>query len=196
MYDCPLLSFFLWDRNCRNAEWYKIISSWTYRYDNTVRLCLKHIANGESILDVGCSLGIIAILLKLNLRESEVKCVDVGRAPVVDILPFFPEIKVDFEIDNVLSLRNRADWIICTEVLEHLEDDKAGLVRVYENCKKGVVLSVPNEKSRQGIEGHKRTYTKEAFGNLISQVTGNFELADDPMNRCHNFAIIKKLEAM
>ena len=191
MYDCPLISFMLWERNCREAEWYKIISSWTYRYDNTINIALKNITDGESVLDVGCSLGVISILAKLNLRKSNVKAVDISRTQIIEFLHYFPEIVVSFDIDDIYNLESKADWIICTEVLEHLDNDVQALKNIHANANKGLIISAPNETIREDIAGHKRRYNKETFTKLLETV-GDFEIIDSPMNRHHNFGIVRK----
>jgi ubiquinone/menaquinone biosynthesis C-methylase UbiE len=72
-----------------------------------------------------------------------------------------------------LPFRNKSfDLILCTEVLEHLDDDKKAIGEIARVVKdKGkAIISVPVPPAPIDDKAHKRTgYTLEEIGNLLNQ---------------------------
>ncbi len=100
----------------------------------------------ESILDVGCGEGFT--LQKLYENKIGKKLVGIDHQEIaIDIgKKIHPKLKL--ETGDIYHLPFKAgsfDLIICTEVLEHLEDPKKALKELARVPKKYLMLSVPNE---------------------------------------------------
>ncbi len=178
IYDTSRFAFRLWDRKHMEPYHYMILGAWANRFDTTIRLGLKEITDGDSIMDVGCAIGVIPLCLGINLPKSKITCLEVSAASTASLLVnYFPTVsgRVTFVKSNVCELALKADWVFCTEVLEHIEDDKLAIKKLYENANKGVVITTPNELSNQKVNGHLRTYTMEAFKALLETVTINYK---------------------
>ena len=105
---------------------------------------------GDNILDMGCGEGFYSMVLD-NLYDCKITAVD-----------FDPEIlalahkwldgrsNVTLEQGDITKLRfpdNSLDKIVCTEVLEHIDDDKTAIKELYRVLKPGgvIAITVPNK---------------------------------------------------
>jgi ubiquinone/menaquinone biosynthesis C-methylase UbiE len=102
---------------------------------------------GDRVLDVGCGVGNTTSLLD----RSFVVGMDVSDYYLREFRRRLPRIEViRDDISRSLDLRRlkefRFDTIFCSNVLEHIEDDRAALANMYEIVQKGasLVLVVPN----------------------------------------------------
>lgn len=116
--------------------------------DNFYSTFLQEIQNlhPDSVLDVGCGEGFTLEKLrekgigkKLEGVEFLEKAIEIGKK----IHPKIPITKGT--IYRLPYKDNMFDVVLCTEVLEHLEDPKKALSELERVCKKYAVLSVPNE---------------------------------------------------
>lgn len=100
----------------------------------------------DSILDVGCGEGFTLHRLKergigthLEGIEYLQDAIDLGKQ-------VYPEIKItQGDIYKLPYKDNSFDLILCTEVLEHLENPDKALKELIRVTKKYLVVSVPNE---------------------------------------------------
>ena len=105
---------------------------------------------GDNILDMGCGEGFYSMVLD-NLYDCKITAVD-----------FDPEIlalahkwldgrsNVTLEQGDITKLRfpdSSFDKIVCTEVLEHIDDDKTAIKELYRVLKPGgvIAITVPNK---------------------------------------------------
>lgn len=102
--------------------------------------------NPNRILDVGCGEGYTLEKLRRNrigdyLEGIEYlqEAIDLGKA-------LRPEIKIKKGSIYELPYKdNSFDMVLCTEVLEHLEDPRKGLKEILRVTSKYCLISVPNE---------------------------------------------------
>ncbi|MCL5113845.1 MAG: methyltransferase domain-containing protein [Patescibacteria group bacterium] len=100
----------------------------------------------DSILDVGCGEGFTLNRLrdngigkKLKGLESSKDTIELGRKT-------YPDIEItQGSIYELPYKDNSFDLVLCTEVLEHLEDPKKALKELARVSKKYLLISVPNE---------------------------------------------------
>lgn len=140
----------------------------------------------KSVLDIGCGEGFI-----LNkLREEgigkswegidySIKAVEIGKKINPDL-----DLKQGSIYDSELK-DNSFDLVVCTEVLEHLEDPQKALKEVLRISNKYVLLSVPNEPlfllsnfTQWGKDiGHINHWTFLGFEKFVKKNTGmNFKI--------------------
>ena len=108
----------------------------------------KHLdrSDGE-VLDIGCGNGIISI--NMGARGFKVTGVDVSEKAIEVAKSQNPFDTVSFEVLSAEELKNfdrLFDVIICSEVLEHLEDPRSLIMEIRKNLHdKGIlIITVPN----------------------------------------------------
>lgn len=126
-----------------------------------------------------CEIGAGDLTLARDLLER------FDRGTVVDLDPTCLEIHASFppSVRNRLAMvigdaedlipSERFDCVVCCEVLEHVRDDRALLVRFFELLAPGgeLVLSVPSRMKywsvHDDIVGHRRRYERDALRELL-----------------------------
>lgn len=138
---------------------------------NTRLKVIEELVNGKKnrILDLGCESGYMGALFA---RENNVVFGDYNAKNLVKIkgerivldgrrLPFKDEV---------------FDYVICADVLEHVEDDEKVLDNIYRVIKRGgeAIITVPAYKSLYGAHdkliGHFRRYDKDEFERLAKSI--------------------------
>jgi 2-polyprenyl-3-methyl-5-hydroxy-6-metoxy-1,4-benzoquinol methylase len=115
--------------------------------------------NDVSIVDLGCGTGRFAKLLQLN-GYTRYLGIDFSARRIEEARSYVPAFR--FEVGNVLDPSLRSLWqgydvFVLTEVLEHIEDDRALIQSIPEG--RLVVFSVPNFNSAGHVrrfEGHEQ----------------------------------------
>jgi 2-polyprenyl-3-methyl-5-hydroxy-6-metoxy-1,4-benzoquinol methylase len=100
----------------------------------------------KSVLEVGCGEGFILNKLKDEDIGNNWEGIDYSKEAVAigkKIHPFL-DLKQGSIYDSKFK-DNSFDLVVCTEVLEHLDNPKKALEEVLRISKKYVLLSVPNE---------------------------------------------------
>lgn len=136
---------------------------------------LSLVSGGRAFCEIGA--GDLTLARELLARFD--------RGTVVDLHPTCLEIHASFPPDvrdrlamvigNAEDLipSERFDCVVCCEVLEHVRDDRAMLVRLLELLAPGgvLVLSVPSRMKywsvHDDIVGHRRRYERDALRELL-----------------------------
>ncbi len=115
---------------------------------NFYKTLLKLVEDLEisSVLDVGCGEGFT--LDKLQKKHIGGRLEGMDNSP--DAIEIGKKLHPDFVLKkgDVYKLAYKADsldLVICTEVLEHLDDPRKALLELIRVSKKYVLISVPNE---------------------------------------------------
>jgi len=110
-------------------------------------LISKYIEPKSKILDIGCGDGTIIDYLSKHNEPQEIVGVDISKRAV----DYVKSKGYDAYVMDVLSddfskfLENKTyDYIIITEVLEHVQDPEKIIMAVKNNFKKAVFISIPN----------------------------------------------------
>src|SRR3989344_5248458 len=100
----------------------------------------------DSILDVGCGEGFTLNRLKENKIGKRLEGIEYSKTAIELGKKSYPDIKItQGDIYNLSYKDNEFDLVLCTEVLEHLENPTKGLKELIRVSKKYLVVSVPNE---------------------------------------------------
>ena len=100
-----------------------------------------------------------------------------------------------FSVRSVYDLSpdtDRADLVVCCEVLEHLEDPRAALARLTSAADRHLILSVPREPLWRALNvlrgaylsdfgntpGHVQHWSRRAFVRFVSAAAAAFEVVD------------------
>ncbi len=138
----------------------------------------------DSVLDVGCGEGFV--LERLNSVSPIKKCsaMDIDPIDAADAqgkLSF-----CDVQVGNIYDIKQADesfDLVICSEVLEHLENPGMALLELERVCRKFAILSVPREPLWRSLNmarlkylenfgnppGHINHWNQKQFVSLISQ---------------------------
>ena len=100
----------------------------------------------DSILDVGCGEGFTLNRLKENGIGKKLEGIEYLQAAIDLGKKTYPDIKITK--GNIYELPykdNEFDLVLCTEVLEHLDEPEKALKELVRVSRKYLVISVPNE---------------------------------------------------
>jgi ubiquinone/menaquinone biosynthesis C-methylase UbiE len=103
----------------------------------------------KKILDAGCGRGFYLQALTLYDFPKEIVGVDINDAYLVKAKAACKDKRVRIQKSDIYKLPfhdNYFDMIICSEILEHLPDDKKGLLEIKRVLKPGgaLLVTVPN----------------------------------------------------
>lgn len=100
----------------------------------------------DSILDVGCGEGFTLNRLREQKIGNKLEGIEYLKTAIELGKKMYPDIKIkQGNIYNLPYADNSFDLVLCTEVLEHLEDPEKGLKELVRVAKKYLIISVPNE---------------------------------------------------
>jgi len=149
----------------------KIITSNNFTYYNLLKLIkyyfLRNKYSNKKIIDIGCGVG--AISFYLAQKGFNVQGVDISSRAIrickstSKILKLQNKAKftrVDF---SKVNFSQKVDFIICSEVLEHIESDKKTLMEIKKMLKnKGLlILSVPSSNAPLFKLGYAKKFDKK-----------------------------------
>lgn len=130
---------------------------------------------GARVLEIGAGIG--NLTAKLCRRDAYIAS-DVDKAYCLHLERRFanrPGVKV-LQLDVTRDAAvEKVDSVVCLNVLEHLEDDKAAVKRMASFLSPGgsLILLVPNLPQLYGsideLAGHKRRYTKAGLAALLRE---------------------------
>jgi 2-polyprenyl-3-methyl-5-hydroxy-6-metoxy-1,4-benzoquinol methylase len=100
----------------------------------------------SNIFDAGCGEGMVLKSLEDIMKEKDCRAIDLEPAEVRDATINLPFCKVEVgSIYNIPEQDNKRELVICSEVLEHLEEPAKGIKELHRICSRYAILSVPNE---------------------------------------------------
>lgn len=113
-------------------------------YDSLIKVITPlHVKN---ILDAGCGEGFsLHKISEYNIGEK-LEGIDYSNEAILIGKKLFPNLSLkQASIYDLPYKDNTFDLVLCTEVLEHLENPKKGLQEIVRVSKKYILVSVPNE---------------------------------------------------
>lgn len=116
--------------------------------NNFYRTLIKVIKplNAKTILDIGCGEGFSLQKISENKIGEKLEGIDYSKDAIKIGKNLFPKLNLkQGSIYNLPYKNNAFDLVICTEVLEHLENPQKGLLEIKRVSKKYMLLSIPNE---------------------------------------------------
>jgi ubiquinone/menaquinone biosynthesis C-methylase UbiE len=123
-----------------------------------------------SVLEVGCGEGALANYL-LEHSTTRPQCFEASDLSL-DVISAESDPLIKFRESSIYELpysENSFDLVVCSEVLEHLENPQSGLVEIARVAKKGVLLSTPWEPVWRTLNLIRGKYIKE-FGNTPGHI--------------------------
>ena len=141
---------------------------WTHlelpKHQIRLKTCASYL-EGERFIDIGCALGHSTNILK-KFCPGAWSGLEFWQKVIPQAAELFPEILFYYSNDfNLLSICGQYDSIVCSEVIEHIEDDQALIDGLISITKKVLVVSTPCIKVND--PGHLRLYTEGALEKLF-----------------------------
>jgi len=136
--------------------------------------------NGD-VLEVGCGVGSFTKLITEKSKFDSLYCIDIS-APAIDHIS-----KKDFkgnlriECIDLIEVNGEFDFILCMNVMEHVEDDVNFFAKLLSLLKPGGVLFhlVPSHNflysNFDKAAGHFKRYTKDKMNSLSLPVDVNLK---------------------
>ncbi len=154
----------------------KFITEKNFTYRLLLEEINKYIKANEKILDIGCGAGTLG--LYIGKKRKQAVGIDISRKAVESANESAKRLNLKNVIFEVINFpmqipKGKFDFIIFTEVIEHLEDDNQALKQIYKLLNKGgiVLISTPSKNAplhrlgyARGFDkrvGHLRRYTVE-----------------------------------
>lgn len=175
----------------KNDQYFAVIreNNFTYYYIQKAIHQIYEEAAPKSVLDVGCGVGTLAFYLAA--KGSKVDGYDVSPR-AIGIAEKYKKIsgekRINFYNKDVQkeNFTNKYDLVICTEVIEHLENDEKMLKTLYGLLREGgnLLLSTPSDNAplfklgflrKFDLEvGHLRRYSLESL--IVKIESAGFEV--------------------
>jgi len=162
------------DKSLVDWQWY------TPSLRNLTNLILKRVpANKRIILDVGCGTGRVSLALAkkgffVTGTDVEKRVIDIANSLAEDYFPC-PVFKCE-NFTNPLKIQpDQYDVVICSEVLEHVEDYRQMIDNIYKTLKPNglAIITVPYNPERwtmlDDYNGHLRRFTLPDIESAMSQ---------------------------
>jgi len=143
---------------------------------------MEMLTPGSKVLDMGCGDGVLCSLLSEELKCT-VHGADFSRVALERVKERgFPTVRVD--IEKPLPFDDDSfDYVVCSEVLEHIFDPQAALKEMARVASRSVVVTVPNvgfilDRLRLLIKGrfpitdpgHIRFWTRTDFIEMVDEL--------------------------
>lgn len=169
----------------KNNRYFSIIgeNNFTYFYIlDGIRKVISTIKPGSRILDIGCGVGTIGFYLAnkgFTVDGYDASSDAINIANEFKKYSGFKNIKFFHEDVQNIKIIEKYNCIICTEVIEHIENDKKMIKKIYALLKHGgiLLLSTPSQNAplhRLGFlkkfdreVGHLRRYESEPLLKLF-----------------------------
>lgn len=159
------------------------------KHQQRLELCAGFMT-GDNIADIGCAFGHSTNIMnrfypaKWTGIDFCEKTINTARKKFPDI----PFIYID-EIKN-LSQGGTYDSCVCSEVIEHVEDDGLLIEKLIGITKKRLIITTPSKKVND--PGHLRLYTPEMIDVMLSDLC-NYSL--ESIGDFFYIKIIKEVQA-
>ncbi len=162
----------------------RVISEKNFTYRNIIEV-LNNIKFGNQVLDIGSGVGTIGFYLAS--QGKQVTGIEIAQEAVTAATKSARlmglEGKIDFIKGDFLKWEDerKFDFVICSEVLEHLRDDNKALVNIYQLLKKDglLLVTVPSKNAplyRLSLAGkfdkrvgHLRRYQMKEIASLLKK---------------------------
>lgn len=119
-----------------------LIDRFNLRLIEFIRAC----GDVRTIFDVGCGEGFSLSLIQKSGIRAKLSGVDASRKSLALGKKEFPHLDLAYgDIYNLQAKNNAYDVVLCTEVLEHLENPQKALGELKRVSRKYVIISVPHE---------------------------------------------------
>jgi len=111
------------------------------------KIISKYIDPDSKILDIGCGDGTIIEYLSKNNKPKEIVGIDISKRAVDYVKEKgFDAFEIDILSEDFIKFlaNKKFDYIIITEVLEHIKDPEKVILAIKNHFTKSIFVSIPN----------------------------------------------------
>lgn len=160
------------------------VAQWLTRNfkSNLLELIAKTDAN--DIHEMGCGEGYLSVYINDHIRPDRFRASDFSEEIIETATQLHGEQGIEFSPGSIYDIteKDRAQLMICCEVLEHLKEPEQALQKIQSLAPESVVFSVPREplwrmtnmarfkylSDLGNTPGHLQHWSKRSFANMIS----------------------------
>lgn len=139
------------------------------KHMNRLTRCAEAVRGGKTFIDVGCAFGHSTAIMR-DLSPGLWLGVDFCQEAIEKARLYFADLPFLYVTPEELAEHTPFDGVVCSEVIEHVEDDKAFVHMLWKITGKRLVVSTPCVEV--GDPGHLRLYTEEMLRELFKDVPG------------------------
>ena len=144
------------------------------KHQERLKKCAE-LCRGERLADMGCAFGHSTNIMQ-GFKAGNWSGFDVSSTAIKEAKEFFPDMHFGW-FPNIGSLHNLArfslDSIVCSEVLEHVDDDRGLVTGLWSAVKERAIFTTPSVKVND--PGHIRLYDKEMLETLFDGIPHTIE---------------------
>ena len=125
----------------------------------------------ESVLDVGCGLGVLLASFQEKFPSARCAGADIATNVIERARALLPGMSFEVADCSLAPPPGRHDLILFSEVIEHLEDPLAATKNLRQACSGHMILTTPTGP-RLGTDlafGHLRHFTPEELRDLVQE---------------------------
>lgn len=140
------------------------------RHQKRLRWCAEQ-CRGEAFADVGCMLGHSTAIMA-RFKKGEWTGIDFSYDAIQQARKLFPQIGFLYYAEPKMMtwpLAGCFDSVVCSEVLEHVKDDRAFLEMLFDITRSRLILTTPVVDAQD--PGHVRLYTDDSLSALLAGAT-------------------------
>ena len=148
---------------------------------------IKEIFNAQkpaAILDAGCGFGQYTYFMNKQSPTTKIEAVDLNPEHVRRVAAFAEKMimPVTTSVQDLTKFQNPTtyDFILCVDVMEHIEDDRSVLKNYYASLKSGGHLLISTPSDQGGSESHHDHDhdNPEAHGFIDEHARDGYSIAD------------------
>ena len=122
-----------------------------HRESDLSQICLNEILKNikpNKIIDVGCGEGFLLKKINQNFKDINLTGIEIDFSSKLRKKLSKQNIKlIKMKIENLHSIKEKFDTVICTHVLEHILDINLAYKNLKKICKKRLIIIVPRERA-------------------------------------------------
>lgn len=132
---------------------------------------LRRIYPVQTLLDVGCGIGVNLKRIHKHFPDIQLTGSDLSEEILNLAEDYVKEASIEYiELDLGKGRIDREfDAIVCSQVLEHIEDDETALKNMALMCRKYMIITVPGGayNSTSKLVGHYRHYNRDELVKMV-----------------------------
>lgn len=101
----------------------------------------------KSVLEAGCGEGEVTNYLYKKIKGAKIEAFDVSTKVIEIAKELSKDCEIHFEVGSIYDIRvkEKYELVVCSEVLEHLENPEKALEQLRDATKEYIICSVPRE---------------------------------------------------
>ncbi len=148
-----------------------------------LRHWLPALPTGASFLDAGSGFGQYVYYVGRKRKDINIIAIDVKEEQIADCTQFFGKIgfnKVKFKVEDLTTINfdGLFDFILCVDVMEHIEEDVKVLQNYYRALKPGGKLLISTPSDLGGSDVHNHDHSEGAVGFVDEHVRDGYGIKE------------------